>query len=104
MRLKPFSLLQMKSQAKCFAFKQLCGIDGIRGKQPGVIRDKKTGLTSFSRASRRISSGGEPGDIRVILQQQSIGSGCSQQCTHARVLFIHVCKALLVQNQTTTTH
>ena len=103
-RLKPFSLFQLKSEAECFAFKQLCGINSIRGKQSRVIGDKKTGLASFGHAPRRISSGSEPGDVRVILQQKCIGSGCSQQRTHSGMLFIHVCQALLIQDQTSTTH
>jgi hypothetical protein len=99
MWLVPFSLFELESESESFAFEKLNGIDGVGGKQAGVISDKNTGLASIRLTAAEIRTSCEPCECCRVLQQHCICLLCMQQLSDFVVFEFDICQSVLVLQQ-----
>ena len=102
MWLKPFSLLQLETEAKAFPFKQLRGINGVGGKQTSVFGDKYAAGATVGRTTTQISTGRKPGDVGRVLQEHRVSTDGCKKRSNTFLLFFDIGQTALVLNQTTT--
>jgi hypothetical protein len=100
MRLKPLPLLQLKSQPKRIAFKQLRRIHRICGEHSRIFRDENAGLTTVRTIAAEICAGSEPCEIGGVLKQHGVSSSQPQKFTDAGMLVLDVRQTVNILHQT----